>query len=51
MTKEECYNQLLEIAKIRDCEERHAKADDLLIEYIGDEDIKELFESIDKWYA
>jgi len=34
-----------------DVERDHCHADDLLIEYIGDEDIKTAYDKIDKWYA
>lgn len=34
-----------------DIESAHVQADDLLIAYIGDQEIKAAFEAIDKWYA
>lgn len=47
-------NELM--AKLRElvggeCEESHAKADALLLEYIDDQEIAEAFDSIEKWYA
>ena len=35
----------------RDLEINHIDADDLLLEYINDEEVSEAFHSIDKWYA
>jgi hypothetical protein len=29
----------------------HVKADRILLEYIGDEEVTKAFDSIDKWYA
>lgn len=34
-----------------DPEADHVKADRLLLEYIGDEEITAAFEKIEKWYA
>lgn len=34
-----------------DIESGHAIADDLLIKYIDDEDIKKAYDEINKWYA
>ena len=33
-----------------DPEMDHVKADELLLEYINDSEVSELFNSIDKWY-
>jgi hypothetical protein len=52
MTKEELIKKLLKIAfEGSDEEHDHVEADDLLIEYINDSDIKEAYEAIIKWYA
>lgn len=53
MTIEELKAGLREIKSRygRDEESDHADADDLLIAFIGDEEVKALFDSIDKWYA
>ncbi len=34
-----------------DVENDHADADDLLLAYINDKEISEMYEAIDKWYA
>lgn len=34
-----------------DIEADHSDADDLLVEYINDPEIKSLYEEIHKWYA
>lgn len=52
MTKEELIEALKEIAANNDDEEvDHARADALLLEYIGDNEVTEAFDSINKWYA
>jgi hypothetical protein len=43
--------QLLEALEDLDKETDHEAADCLLIEYIGDAEIKRAFDSIAKWYA
>lgn len=34
-----------------DPQDDHMEADELLLKYIGNEEVKEAFESIEKWYA
>ena len=51
MTKEELITELKRANKNLDTECAHLKADDLLIEYIGDEDIKKAYGKVEKWYA
>ncbi len=34
-----------------DPERSHSDADDLLLEFIGDPEVKEIYDQIDKWYA
>jgi hypothetical protein len=50
-----CLERLREIRKQQlsdpDMEARHIDADMALLECIGDEEIAEAFEAIDKWYA
>lgn len=35
----------------QDPEEAHAKAEDLLLQYINDPRVKAAFDAIEKWYA
>ncbi len=53
MTKEELINKLKEINQREelDTEKAHSDADDLLIEYINDEEVKYAYDKISKWYA
>jgi hypothetical protein len=50
MSKEELIKQL-ELLKKYDQEYAHVRADELLLEYIGDYEIMQAFEAIEKWYA
>lgn len=53
MTKEELLERLraIKAASIGASEEGHIEADDLLVEYINDPEIKAAYEAIGKWYA
>lgn len=55
MTKEELLVALAPLAEDAptggDCETDHSRADDLLIEYINDPDIKAAYDAVCKWYA
>ncbi len=53
MTKEELIEKLRECQEIsnHDQEEAHIRADDLLLEYIGEKDVTFAFIDINKWYA
>lgn len=52
MTKEELIEKLRIIEKNNsDKELAHVEADNLLLQFIDDEDIKLAFDEIDKWYA
>jgi len=53
MTKEELIEELKKIASrgSYDIEVNHAEADDLLLEYINDEEVTKAYSSIEKWYA
>jgi hypothetical protein len=46
-------DELNEIAKHNDgdIEANHSKADDLLLTAIGDKEVTQAYENIDKWYA
>lgn len=35
----------------RDMEENHVCADDLLLQFINDEQVREIYDSIEKWYS
>ena len=50
MTKDELLKALSE-CNTGDEERDHVKADDLLLEYINDPEIRWLFDAIEKWYA
>ncbi len=54
MTREQLIEALIgaeEYAAVEDQEEAHIWADQVLLEYIGDEEITAYFNDIDKWYA
>lgn len=53
MTKNYLIEELGKLAALNseDCEANHGRADDLLIEYINDKDVKSAYDAIDKWYA
>jgi hypothetical protein len=52
MTKEELIKELKSIKDTNlDIENGHGEADQLLLEYINDEDIASAFNDIEKWYA
>jgi argininosuccinate lyase len=57
MTKEELIEELKKIKNETiehpkyDLEDTHINLDNLLLEYIGDEQVEQLFHSIKKWYA
>ena len=51
MTKEELIAKLKECALNDDTEVAHLDADDALLEYINDPDVKAAFDDVDKWYA
>lgn len=35
----------------KDAEDNHIHADDLLLEYINDEEVTKAFEEIERWYS
>lgn len=51
MTIEELKKGLEECASDTDFERAHIKADELLLAYINNQEISELFDLIAKWYA
>lgn len=51
ITKEELIKKLKEFAENDDYEMAHAEADDLLVLYLNDEEIREAYESVGKWYS
>lgn len=50
MAKEDIIKQLKE-CNSGDLEGDHGKADKLLLKYINDKEVKEVFDNIEKWYA
>lgn len=50
MTKEDCIKKLKNCDS-NDYEVEHLKADEILLEYINDEEIEEAYNKIHKWYA
>lgn len=51
MVKSELIKRLKALAGEGDPECVHGIADDLLLDFIGDDEVTEAFEAIDKWYA
>lgn len=57
MTKKELIDELKKIcdkqqnSRYSDKEIDHMNADDLLLKYIDDDNVTDVFEAIDKWYA
>ena len=51
MTKQELLQRLQLLAKTDAKEDNHIIADNLLLTYINDVEIKNAFSDIDKWYA
>ena len=49
--KEKLIKQLGELSKSDDTETAHAEADKLILNYLDDEEIKEMYDKIKKWYA
>lgn len=49
--KEKLLKELEELSELKDVEISHAEADEALVKYIGDKDIMEAFEKIEKWYC
>ena len=51
MTKSELIERLQSDCHTGDIEIDHSNADDLLIEFINDDDVRRAYEDVDKWYA
>lgn len=55
MTLDELKDTLRELKKLeeedRDPETLHYKADEALLEYIGDEDVDRLYTNLTRWYS
>lgn len=51
MTRDELIELLRALAAMDDSETAHARADDALIVFIGDEEIAEVYGAVGKWYA
>jgi hypothetical protein len=53
MTKKELIEELQNIKAVKqwDKEAAHGDADDALIKFINDKEIKEAYDAIEKWYA
>jgi hypothetical protein len=51
MTKDELLKKLAECNENPDQEVAHVDADQLLVEYIGDDEIALAYHAIDKWFA
>ena len=51
MSRDELIAELLRLKNEADEEEAHIEADDLLLEYIADEEITAAFRAVPKWYA
>ena len=51
MTREELLVALTDLTADTDFESAHARADDAIIEFIADPEIKKAFDNVGKWYA
>lgn len=51
MTKEELIAALQALVEDSPGEENHMEADSLLLKYINDPEITEVYDAISKWYA
>jgi hypothetical protein len=51
MTKKELIRDLTELKNSKDTESAHIDADELLVEFINDPEIKAAYDAIRKWYA
>lgn len=51
MTRDDLLAKLRAMAEGGDPEGNHSDADDLLLEYINDAEVKTAYHAIEKWYA
>ena len=49
--KEKLIKDLKDLQECSDIESAHGDADDLLLDYINDKEVREAFDNIEKWYA
>ena len=49
--KEKLLKQLEDLSKSSDTETAHSEADQLILQYLDDAEIKEVYDKIKKWYA
>jgi hypothetical protein len=51
MTKQHAIEELTKLRDSFDVESAHARADDILILLIDDQEIRDAYEAIPKWYS
>lgn len=51
MSRDELVARLKELQSCGDPEIAHGEADDVLLEFIGDPEVSNAFNAIDRWYA
>lgn len=51
LTKKQLLRKLEKCAKDYDIESAHCDADALLVDYLDDDEIREAYNKIEKWYA
>lgn len=51
MLRNELIKELKKLSKRGDTEIAHSEADNLLIQYINDDEIEKAYEAVPKWYA
>lgn len=51
MNRQQLIERMKALTDGGDTETRHVAADALLLEYIGDDELTEAFNSLKKWYA
>lgn len=51
MTKKALLEKLRELARMDEAEHAHREADLAIIEFIGDTEIAQAFDDVEKWYA
>ncbi len=49
--KQEAVRRLKELQERADAERAHMEADEILLKLIDDEEVRNAFEKVDKWYA
>ena len=51
LTKEQLLRKLKFLSMLADLEIAHSEADQALLDFIDDDEIRSAFNSLDKWYA